>query len=101
VPNKNTHFTDGEWHIIVIDLSKTVTTYTADDNGKYAPRFLRFDAFNSKIGHTDAYLDIAFIGFTDDLNTAVTFDKTVENVTVLSEKSVVQTYSSETGNPIS
>lgn len=60
---------DGEWHTVAIDLSELIASYTADSNGKYAAKHVRIDLFNFgsplEEGKT-AYVDIAYIGLTDD-----------------------------------
>ncbi|MBQ8409519.1 MAG: hypothetical protein IJY39_11730 [Clostridia bacterium] len=60
---------DGEWHTVVIDLSELIASYTADSNGQYAAKHVRIDLFNFNSPLEDgktAYVDIAYIGLTDD-----------------------------------
>ncbi len=65
-------FNDGEWHLLIVDLTKLSSEsfaqgYQPDANGKYIARFLRFDFFNKKLS-TDSYIDIEFIGFDPDFD---------------------------------
>ena len=57
-----------EWVIIVVDISKFTKTNSAfsEKNGEYTANFLAFDCFN-KATATSSYIDIAYIGMTDDL----------------------------------
>jgi hypothetical protein len=56
-----------EWVIIVVDISKFATNkaFEAKD-GKYTANFIAFDCFNQTTS-TSSYIDIAYIGMTDDL----------------------------------
>ena len=58
---------DGEWHVLVIDLT-AIDTYKANKQGEYIAKFLRLDVLNSgsNIPETD-YIDIAYYGFSDNL----------------------------------
>ncbi len=63
---------DGEWHTVVIDLSKStkaefVAQYQPDVEGRYIPKFLRFDFFNFQMDPA-SYLDVAYVAFRDDLD---------------------------------
>ena len=57
-----TPLSDGEWHVAVIDLTKTeIKTFTPDNDGKYYANYVRVDVFN-KVTSPDTKIDIAFIG---------------------------------------
>ena len=62
---------DGEWHIIVIDLSNRVkdaaTYFATDSDGKYHTRYVQIRPFsNNQVGaQADDYMDIAYIAFCD------------------------------------
>ena len=73
---------DNEWHIVIIDLSKTVPTFTPAEDGKYYAKHLRFDWFNSVVPSvTDYRTDLAYITFFDDFEKAVSFfDSAVDEV---------------------
>ena len=81
--DKGLYFADDEWHIIIVDLASIKReTVMAEGDGKFALKYLRFDVFNT-IYETDEYkVDIAYIGLCEDLNTAVTFDNSVETAVV-------------------
>lgn len=71
---------DGEWHTVIFDLSgwNTVSEY----NGKYDLKYLRFDLFDydSPAPDESAWIDIAFMAFSDDYDTAVDYDKDAESI---------------------
>ena len=73
---------DGEWHVLVIDLSASLPNYKTDDNGKFSPYFLRLDLFSSTktLDHT-IEVDIAYIGFGDDLSAILAAESTVDQIT--------------------
>lgn len=58
---------DGQWHVLVVDLS-AISDYIPDDDGNYLAKFLRLDVLNSNaaIAETD-YIDVAYYGFSDNL----------------------------------
>ena len=58
--------TDGEWHILVVDLAtKTPNYVVANEDGTYVIQWSRLDALNNAAA--EGYFDIAFIIFTDDV----------------------------------
>ncbi len=59
---------DGEWHVVVFDLSKAgLNSYIADGSGNYTTRLLRFDIFNKSFNDPDVHIDFAYIGIDSDL----------------------------------
>ena len=58
---------DGEWHVLVLDVTskRTCTTFLPNANGEYVAKFIRFDVFN-QVMSTDSYMDIAFLAVCDD-----------------------------------
>ena len=76
---------DGEWHIIVADLTKQgLPTFTPEENGKYFAKYLRLDIFNAKMS-TESYIDLAYIGLSDNLDDICTLNGN-EGTAVMSEK---------------
>ena len=71
---------DGEWHTIVLDLSgwKTVNAY----KGVYDVNYIRFDLFDYDAAAPDenSWIDIAFMAFCDDYDTAISYDNAAESV---------------------
>ena len=69
---------DGKWHVAVIDLEQAIASspgvvagtstskFIANSDGTYSVNRLRFDWFNRKASSSD-YIDIAYIGISDDL----------------------------------
>ena len=62
---------DGEWHVIVIDLSKVENStfkqeFVPDNEGKYNAQFIRFDFFDKCMNTTD-YIDVAYFGLDNSL----------------------------------
>ena len=59
---------DGEWHVDIIDLSKTpLVRFAPDENGNYCTRFVRIDVFNGNYKDPDLHVDFAYIGMDSDL----------------------------------
>lgn len=63
----NAAVADGEWHVVVFDLS-SISKYTPDENGQYRALFMRFDIMNATgpIPETD-YIDVEYFGISDSL----------------------------------
>ena len=72
------YIADGEWHTVVIDLSKVIKNdqFKANDEGKYIAKFLRVDLFNFSAAKSDDYsIDISYIGFCDSYEDAISHDE--------------------------
>ena len=94
----NTNFVrDGEWQIVVIDLASMTQEFTPDENGTYSCTWLRFDVFNSVMGTTAEYVDVAYIAMCDDLPTAISTDRSVDSALVRLSSAETRYYSTETG----
>ena len=52
---------DGEWHVVVLDISKFAHPSFTESDGKYYCQYMRFDFFNKKFTES-VELDIAYIG---------------------------------------
>jgi hypothetical protein len=78
------YINDGEWHLLVIDLT-TLETYSASDDGKYYPMHFRFDFFNTAQATSDSSLDIGYIGIGTDLNDILSIDKTLDTALIYDE----------------
>jgi len=98
ISTKDTYSLEDQWNIIVVDLAKIrPRTVIANDDGTYTVKYLRFDAFNTKYDSDDYRVDLAYIGICDDLNTALTFDTSVETATYY-DGAQTSLYSTETGS---
>ena len=54
---------DGEWHVVILDLSKFLPTYVKPEaDGSYKVEFLRIDFFNGKGIPKEMYVDFAYVG---------------------------------------
>lgn len=85
---------DNEWHLVVIDLSKVLATYSADSNGKYAAKHLRLDLFNLSKPLEDGkttYVDIAYVGLCDDYTEILGKDTSVSDILFFDKSSSVAT----------
>ena len=61
----------GEWHTIVVDLAKAVTTnmsFTAADDGSYSAKYIRLNLFYGNTASETNYIDIAYVGLADSLD---------------------------------
>ena len=70
---------DGEWHTIVIDLTLAtnkdgVPIASGDD---FAAKYFRVDLFNKAVS-SESYIDVAFIGLSESLDTVSAIDKDYE-----------------------
>jgi hypothetical protein len=80
---------DGEWHVLIIDLS-IGSTYKPSDDGEYYLKYLRFDPINLDAKPTDVcYVDIAYLGVCADYEDALSCDKDITSVQFLDANGVV------------
>ncbi len=99
--NKNAYSIKDEWNILVIDLAvANPASVIADESGNYSLQYLRFDLFNTKYDTADMRVDLAFLAICSDLQSALTYDKSVEAVTWFDGNETVKLFSSETGEEI-
>lgn len=74
---------DDQWHIVIIDLSKLISSFTPT-NGKYAATHLRVDFFNfdkkRDPADTQAQVDVAYLGLCDDFSEIICSDKSVAEI---------------------
>ena len=66
---------DNEWHVLVLDLTKTGNT---EGFPTEVLSLLRFDLFVGKTVSTTQYIDVAYAGFSDDLSELRNFDSDYE-----------------------
>lgn len=52
---------DGQWHILIVDLS-LLAGYNAASDGKYYPKHIRFDILNTSHSSTSDSVDVAYFG---------------------------------------
>jgi hypothetical protein len=80
---------DGEWHVLIIDLS-VGSTYKPSDDGEYYLKYLRFDPINLDAKPTDVcYVDIAYLGVCADYEDALSCDKDITSVQFFDANGVV------------
>ena len=67
--------TDGEWHVVIIDLEayNKTETFKKDAEGNYYVKYLRWDVFNSG-GVPDAVIDIAYIALHDSMEEILAYN---------------------------
>ncbi len=72
----NNPIADNMWHIAIVDMSaEPLSTFSAV-NGEYNIKYIRFDIFNCIMAATD-YIDIAYLGTTDDINKLCEYENSV------------------------
>lgn len=83
-----TAIADGEWHVLVADLS-SVTEYVANEDGTYRAKYMRFDVMNSSktIAETD-YIDIAYFGISDSLEDICKLNMDMDTIIFSQDKTV-------------
>ncbi len=73
---------DGEWHVAVADLSaQGLPTFEPTNAGKYMAQHLRLDVFNT-VTPTDHYVDLAYIGISDNLEDICKLNADMDSATV-------------------
>ncbi len=101
ITGSNAYSTEDAWNLVILDLAAiNPATIAADENGNYSLKFLRFDIFNTKYDTADYKVDLAYIAVCSNLEAALTFDKSVETVSVLGAEKAVTVFSTETGEEI-
>ena len=72
-------YKNGEWHVMVVDLvARGAKHYAPAEGGEeYYAQYLRFDIFNVPMS-ADSYIDIAYIGITDDVSKVLELEKEQE-----------------------
>ncbi len=87
---------NGEWQVLIIDVAKTKPAiFPAEPDGSYLAKFLRLDFFNGSIPK-ETFIDIAYIGFGEDLNKLLKYNSDVPTATVV-EGSTTSIYDTATG----
>ena len=74
---------DGQWQLTVVDLSKCLRTYVADDHGKFVAKHLRIDFFNLNEPLADGktiYYDFGYAGLCDDYTEILGTDTDVSEI---------------------
>ena len=72
---------DGEWHIMIIDLSG-LETYTKNADGTYNPKHLRIDVIDQK-NDSGFFIDVAYVAMHDDLEEIKTLCGSDAHVTLI------------------
>lgn len=87
---------DGEWHVIIVDISKEIATYKANDSGEYAAKYVRFDIFNVQMSKT-SYVDIAYFGIAESFEQICELNAEEEDGAIISFGSIKETIDFESG----
>lgn len=93
-------YNDGYWHVAVIDVanlgSDTHPSFNPADDGKYYAKFLRLDFFDRKMS-TESYIDIAYIGMTNDFNSLLELNKDIKTISLIKNRVIETFYDTATG----
>ena len=73
---------DDEWHVIIIDLYQTISSFNPDDNGNFTANFFRIDIFNQPV-EEGMYLDIAYVGLCDNLEEIYELNQDMKEVSLV------------------
>lgn len=65
--SKDALVNDGEWHVVIVDLSKENGNYKPNDHGEFVALYARLDVFNGGPFDEDFYIDYAYVGIADSL----------------------------------
>lgn len=93
--SRRTVIADGEWHVLVIDLS-CIESFTPEEDGSFRAKYIRFDIMNcsAPIPETD-YIDIAYFGISDSLEDICALNSDAETV-MLSQDNLVKLVNTKT-----
>jgi hypothetical protein len=74
---------DGEWHVLVVDVSK-IESFTARADGSYLANYFRIDIMNviSQNVPNDTYLDIAYFGMSNSIEDVCKLNSDMETITL-------------------
>ena len=70
---------DGEWHVVIIDISKKLSAFKPGANGEYLAKYFRFDFFNGAVS-SEMYIDLAYVGLSDSLDDLLALNADVKTV---------------------
>ena len=87
---------DGEWHVVIIDLSKRLPAFKPNENGEYLAKYFRFDFFNGAVS-PEMYIDFAYVGLSDSLEEILSINADMETVTLVDGSDII-TVDPKTGN---
>ena len=91
---------DGEWQVLIVDLAAYgYETYAPDENGKYIAKYFRFDFFNFQCGD-EVYYDIAYIGFSNNLDDIYELENDMSKVTLSTGRTESTLIDPKTGDAI-
>ncbi len=91
---------DDNWHIMVVDMSKQgLPTFEAAASGKYVALHIRMDIFNA-VTATDQYIDLAYIGVSDQLEAICQLNSDMEAADVCTNGAITATLNLQTGKVI-
>ena len=91
---------DGEWHVVVLDVSKMLSNYVKADEatGTYLLKVLRVDFFSKEIA-ADIYVDYAYIGIADDLSKICEFAANEKEIVLVTAEDKETRIDPKTGEP--
>ncbi len=74
--NAGPAYKNGEWHVMIVDVKDMGHNHFSDtgDGETYKAQYLRLDVFNVPMS-TSSYVDIAYIGMTDDISKVFEIEK--------------------------
>ena len=74
---------DGEWHVMVVDVSK-IESFTARADGSYLANYFRIDIMNvlSQNVPNDTYLDVAYFGMSNSIEDICKLNSDMETITL-------------------
>ncbi len=80
--SQNMLICDGEWHMAVVNVKNAVATFLYE-NGTYSAKYLRLDIFNGSFDASAAYIDVAFAGFTNDIDKILSLGSDLDAIMML------------------
>ena len=92
---------DGEWHVMVIDVTKLKaanSVFSPDEKGMYNARYLRVDFWNT-VFNKESHIDLAYIGMSDSLGEILAANSDMDTVSLLTSKTAYESVSTTVSIP--
>ena len=99
VPNGEGFYADGNWHVLIVDLSASgMSSIISDNEGNYRINFIRFDVFNAAVAE-ESHIDFAYFAIHDSLEEIYEANSDMGEVTLFQNKMATQ-IDTATGQPV-
>ena len=99
VHNNKGIYNDGNWHVLVIDVSKSgLSSVKAESDGSYKLNYIRLDVFNYTVSD-ETRIDFAYFAIHDSIEEICSANSDMDEITLFQNKKATQIDTS-TGKPV-